>query len=71
MKYGNLNFLEPSGPLQTCNGTDLPFTPIIVKNFSDVIISILSVGLISVEKSSAETPQRFEDLCERGKYIYI
>jgi len=26
-KSGNLNFLEPSGPLQACNGTDLPFTP--------------------------------------------
>jgi hypothetical protein len=25
MKYGNLNFLEPSGPLQACNGTALPF----------------------------------------------
>ena len=24
MKSGNLNFLEPSGPLQTCNGTTLP-----------------------------------------------
>jgi len=24
---GNLNFLEPSGPLQACNGTDLPFLP--------------------------------------------
>src|SRR5215469_16328730 len=24
MKSGNLNFLEPSGPLQTCNGTALP-----------------------------------------------
>jgi len=24
MKYGNLNFLEPSGPLQACNGTALP-----------------------------------------------
>jgi len=23
MKSGNLNFLEPSGPLQTCNGTAL------------------------------------------------
>ena len=22
-KYGNLNFLEPSGPLQACNGTAL------------------------------------------------
>ena len=24
MKSGNLDFLEPSGPLQACNGTDLP-----------------------------------------------
>jgi len=24
MKSDNLNFLEPSGPLQACNGTDLP-----------------------------------------------
>jgi hypothetical protein len=26
MKSGKLNFLEPSGPLQVCNGTALPFT---------------------------------------------
>jgi len=25
MKSGNLNFLEPAGPLQTCNGTALLF----------------------------------------------
>ena len=25
-KSGNLNFLEPSGPLQACDGTALPFT---------------------------------------------
>ena len=24
MKSGNLNFVEPSGPLQACNGADLP-----------------------------------------------
>ena len=24
MKFGNLNFLEPSGPLRACNGTALP-----------------------------------------------
>jgi len=27
MKSGNLNFLEPSGPLQACNGTALPLIP--------------------------------------------
>jgi len=26
IKSGNLNFVEPSGPLQACNGTALPFT---------------------------------------------
>jgi hypothetical protein len=26
MKSGNLNFLEPPGPLQACNRTALPFT---------------------------------------------
>jgi len=30
MKFGHLNFLEPSGPLQACNGTDLPL-PLRVK----------------------------------------
>jgi len=25
MQSGKLNFLETSGPLQACNGTDLPF----------------------------------------------
>jgi len=28
MKSGNLNFLEPSGPLQACNGTALPFNEV-------------------------------------------
>jgi len=27
MKSGNLNFLEPSGPVQVCNGTDIPLPP--------------------------------------------
>ena len=30
MKSGNLNFLEPSGPLQACNGTALPLFIIII-----------------------------------------
>ena len=33
MKSGNLNFLEPSGPLQACNGTALPFNIYVVKLF--------------------------------------
>jgi hypothetical protein len=30
MKSGNLNILEPSGPLQACNGTALPLPLIII-----------------------------------------
>ena len=26
VKSENVNFLEPFGPVQACNGTDLPFT---------------------------------------------
>jgi hypothetical protein len=29
MKSGNLNFLEPSWPLQACNGTGLPLLKVI------------------------------------------
>jgi len=31
MKSGNLNFLEPSGPLQACNGTALPLPHTIIQ----------------------------------------
>jgi len=31
MKSGNLNLLEPSGPLQACNGTALPL-PLLVED---------------------------------------
>ena len=46
MKSGNLNFLEPSGPLQACNRTDLPFITIIPKFINlvqlEVFIHIIS-----------------------------
>jgi len=32
MKSGNLNFLETCGPLQACNGTDLPLHSIMEQN---------------------------------------
>jgi hypothetical protein len=39
MKSGNLNFLEPSGPLLACNGTALPLSVFLL------IISTKSVTL--------------------------
>jgi len=37
MKSGNLNFLEPSGPLQACNRTALPFLPILQLHYSKLL----------------------------------
>jgi len=34
MKSGNLNFLEPSGPLQACNRTALPYYSLMKLGFS-------------------------------------
>jgi len=39
MKSGNLNFLEPSRPLQACNGTALPLPLIFAETFTDVVLS--------------------------------
>ena len=37
MKSGNLNFLEPSGSLQACNGTDLPAYFLAMHRYANVI----------------------------------
>jgi hypothetical protein len=37
MKSGNLNFLEPSGSLQACNGTALAFIILLVLSIQDKI----------------------------------
>ena len=41
MKSGNLNFLEPSGPLQACNGTALPICLIFLdqKSFHQLFLN--------------------------------
>ena len=37
MKSGNINLLEPSGPLQACNETALPFTVLHCQLFDDAV----------------------------------
>jgi hypothetical protein len=44
MKFGNLNFLEPSGPLQACNGTAL-YLCIVVKGNSHALLSLRSQNM--------------------------
>jgi len=56
MKCGNLNFLEPSGPVQACNRTALPFF---------IILSHISVSLESPDHliiwTSNETLWSFDE----------
>ena len=38
LKSGNLNHLEPSGPVQACNGIDLPFRFILEKLKDNILV---------------------------------
>ena len=60
MKYGNLNFLEPSGPVQACNGTDLSslymFLLLLFWNFLEPNIHFsLTVLLVPVNQTPRDS----------------
>ena len=42
-KSGNINFLEPSGPVQACNGTALPFFTSVVCHVMNSEIHVSTV----------------------------
>ena len=48
MESGNLNFLEPSGPLQVCKGTALPFITIKPK-FKNLVQLEVFIHVISYQ----------------------
>jgi hypothetical protein len=47
MKSGKLNFLEPSGPIQACNGTAFPLPYMLVTEdfFGDVQVRVKHVSV--------------------------
>ena len=61
-KSGNLNFLEPSGPLRACNGTALPlyitFTGTFSTKFDSVLLfsSSLQICLVFLITLTVRTP---------------
>jgi hypothetical protein len=52
MKSGILNFLEPSGPLQACNGTALPLPGynMFPKGTPDEFLVGIIISLLMTEK---------------------
>ena len=58
MKSGNLNFLEPSGPLQACNGTDLPLPYKLEDNHHDYNFSDAMHNLTTSSVTSTIWPRR-------------
>ena len=40
MKYGNLNLLEASGPVQTCNGIALPYVSVYIYIYTHVCVCV-------------------------------
>jgi len=59
MKSGNLNFLEPSGPLQACNGTALPFVILKCTGFE-------AVGFKDVNRSA-----KAQECVKKNDFIHI
>ena len=47
MKSGKLNFLEPSGLLQACNGTDLPFL-LLLEYLAESGLAIKSTDYVTI-----------------------
>ena len=50
MKSGNLNFLEPSGPLQACNGTALFIYKLIIKFSASSWLILINILRCTVSK---------------------
>ena len=66
-KSGNLNFLEPSGPIQACNGTALPFNSTKLR----WLISVVLTHLVITEGELAGTDYLVIGFCNaRSRRIW-
>ena len=67
MKSGNLNFLEPSGSLQACNGTDLPLHFVLMWQFVTFWGKIVGWGGEVLEKRVTFLTKGEQVTVERGR----
>jgi hypothetical protein len=58
MKSGNLNFLEPSGPLQAGNGADC-FTFLLVLGVAAVVVLVSTRQQLLIASHHNELPTNF------------
>jgi len=73
MKSGNLNFLQPSGPLQTCNGTALTFINIlnllqytVHKDFHHYVLCVISYIMTKVSEKPGACVLSVQDVLCNG-----
>jgi len=73
MKSGNLNFLEPFGPLQACNGTDLPLSLTIVLSEDDRKVSEVWSKLLYFNKRALVPTERVIDTssCDDNRNVLM
>jgi hypothetical protein len=83
MKSGNPNFLEPSGPLQVCNGTALPLSYFLPSFLPSLIPCFLSHSMNSIRNRTPGTstsegcyqltwaPRRYEPSVFESAYFLI
>ena len=64
MKSGNPNFLEPSAPVQACNGIALPL-PLVIQQQTDFICYVSSVVAVS-----PQFPPRFHNVSYSDPQFY-
>ena len=51
LKSGSLNFLEPSGPVQACNGIALPFFLNVTQDYKRKEFEIKMTAILNIRKS--------------------
>ena len=62
LKSGSLNLLEPSGPIQACNGIAVSFIPVIILDISSVTYTlqlIVQFLLFNIIKKFTEVVSNF------------
>jgi hypothetical protein len=70
MKSGNLNFLEPSGPLQACNGTALPLPLLsLFIIIVDIAVKDIKVLRVAMEMQPFFSYKTFSTAVNRNEYL--